>query len=68
MNLLSMSDDTHIASEIDNIYSFFSHRNCRFAFLHCIAEYPALEEHIQLDFLDKLQKLSSQSYFFLFLP
>ena len=42
--------------DIDNIYSFFMHRNCQFAFLHCIAEYPAPIEHIQLDFMDKLKK------------
>ncbi len=42
--------------DIDNIYSFFSHRNCDFAILHCVAEYPAPDEHIQLDFMDKLKK------------
>ena len=42
--------------DIDNIYSFFLHRNCEFAFLHCVAEYPAPAEHIQLDFMDKLKK------------
>lgn len=42
--------------DIDNIYSFFIHRNCNFAFLHCVAEYPAPSEHIQLDFIDKLKK------------
>lgn len=43
-------------SDIDNIYSFFIHRKCDFALLHCVAEYPAPEEHIQLDFIDKLKK------------
>ncbi len=42
--------------DIDNIYTFFTHRKCKFALLHCIAEYPAPDEHIQLDFIDKLSK------------
>lgn len=43
-------------SDIDNIYNFLIHRGCEFAFMHCIAEYPAPEEHIQLDFIDVLKK------------
>lgn len=43
-------------SDIDKLYNFFSHRHCQFAFLHCIAEYPAPEEHLQLDFIDRLNK------------
>lgn len=43
-------------SDIDKIYNFFSHRNCHFAFLHCIAEYPAPMGHLQLDFIDKMKK------------
>lgn len=43
-------------SDIDKLYNFFTHRHCRFAFLHCIAEYPAPEEHLQLDFIDRLNK------------
>lgn len=42
--------------DIDNIYTFFVHRNCEFALLHCVAEYPAPKDHIQLDFMDKLKK------------
>lgn len=42
--------------DIDKIYNFFTHRNCDFAFLHCIAEYPAPLDGIQLDFLDKMKK------------
>lgn len=43
-------------SDIDKLYNFFSHRACKFSFLHCIAEYPAPIEHLQLDFIDRLNK------------
>lgn len=43
-------------ADIDKIYNFLVHRGCEFAFMHCIAEYPAPDEHIQLDFLDTLRK------------
>lgn len=42
--------------DIDKLYNFFSHRNCDFAFMHCVAEYPAPEESLQLDFIDKMKK------------
>lgn len=42
-------------SEIDNIYSFFTHRNCNFSFMHCVAEYPAPLDRLQLDFMDKMR-------------
>ncbi|MDO4965146.1 MAG: N-acetylneuraminate synthase family protein [Lachnospiraceae bacterium] len=42
--------------DIDKIYNFFSHKNCDFSFLHCIAEYPAPLDGIQLDFIDKMNK------------
>ena len=43
-------------SDIDKLYNFFTHRNCDFAFLHCVAEYPAPMEHLQLDFIDKMNR------------
>ncbi len=43
-------------SDIDKIYNFFIHRNVQFAFMHCIAEYPAPMDHIQLDFMEKMKK------------
>ena len=43
-------------SDIDKIYNFFTHRGCEFAFLHCVAEYPAPLERLQLDFIDRLNK------------
>lgn len=43
-------------SDIDKLYNFFSHKGCKFAFLHCVAEYPAPFEQLQLDFIDRLNK------------
>lgn len=43
-------------SDIDKIYNFFTHRNCEFALLHCVAEYPAPNERLQLDFIDRMKK------------
>ncbi len=43
-------------SDIDKIYNFLIHRNCQFAFLHCIAEYPAPMDRLQLDFIERMKK------------
>lgn len=43
-------------SDIDKLYNFFSHKGCEFAFLHCVAEYPAPMEHLQLDFIDRMNR------------
>lgn len=43
-------------SDIDKIYNFFTHKGCEFALLHCIAEYPAPKENLQLDFIERMQK------------
>lgn len=43
-------------SDIDKIYNFFTHKKCDFSFLHCIAEYPAPEEQLQLDFIDRMNR------------
>lgn len=43
-------------SDIDKIYNFLTHKNVQFAFLHCVAEYPAPPEHLQLDFIDRMKK------------
>lgn len=43
-------------SDIDKIYNFFTHRNCKFAFMHCVAEYPAAFERLQLDYIEKMKK------------
>jgi N-acetylneuraminate synthase len=43
-------------SDIDKIYNFFTHRKCEFAFLHCVAEYPAPLERLQLDFINRMNR------------
>ncbi len=43
-------------SDIDKLFNFFTHKGCEFAFLHCIAEYPAPFEHLQLDFIDRMNR------------
>lgn len=43
-------------ADIDKIYNYFSHRKANFALLHCVAEYPAPDEHLQLDFIGRMQK------------
>lgn len=43
-------------SDIDKIYNFLTHKGVEFAFLHCIAEYPAPAERLQLDFIEKMKK------------
>lgn len=43
-------------SDIDKIYNFLTHKGVNFAFLHCIAEYPAPADGLQLDFIDKMKK------------
>lgn len=43
-------------SDIDKLYNFFTHKGCEFAFLHCVAEYPAPIEHLQLDFIDRMNR------------
>lgn len=42
--------------DIDNLYNFFQHRNCKFAMLHCVAIYPAPSELLQLDIIDKMKR------------
>jgi N-acetylneuraminate synthase len=43
-------------SDIDKLYNFFTHKGCEFAFLHCIAEYPAPLEHLQLEFIERMNR------------
>lgn len=45
-----------VLSDIDKIYNFFTHKGCEFAFLHCIAEYPAPLDQLQLDFIDRINR------------
>jgi N-acetylneuraminate synthase len=43
-------------SDIDKLFNFFTHKGCEFAFLHCVAEYPAPMEHLQLDFIERMKR------------
>ncbi len=42
--------------EIDNLVSFFEHRNVDFAVMYCVALYPSLNDSIHMNFLEKLIK------------
>jgi len=42
-------------SDIDKIYNFYSHKKLLFALLHCTAIYPALDEQLQMNFIDRLR-------------
>ena len=41
---------------LDNMVSFLRHREKEFAILHCVAEYPAPDEHMQLGQIDFLRR------------
>lgn len=43
-------------NEIDNLYSFFCHRNVDFALMHCVALYPTPLDKLNLNFLKKMKK------------
>ncbi len=45
-----------VISDIDKLYNFFTHKGSDFAFLHCVAEYPAGRDRLQLDFIDRMKK------------
>lgn len=53
---LIISTGGRTLSDIDKIYNFFTHKGCNFAFLHCVAEYPAALEGLQLDFIDRMNR------------
>ena len=42
--------------DIDNVVSFLGHRNRQFALMHCVAEYPTSDEHLQMNQVDLLKK------------
>ncbi|MDF2587716.1 MAG: cupin protein [Anaerocolumna sp.] len=43
-------------SDIDKLFNFFTHKGSEFAFLHCVAEYPAPKERLQLDFIERMNR------------
>lgn len=42
--------------DIDNIYSFFGHRNADFALMHCVGVYPTPPEMLNLNFIDRMRR------------
>ncbi len=56
MRPLIISTGGKTLEDIDKLYNFFTHRGCEFAFMHCIAEYPAPLDSLQLDFIDKMRR------------
>lgn len=42
--------------DIDNIVSFFSHRDVDFALLHCVGIYPTPNEAVQLNFMSRMMR------------
>lgn len=51
-----LSTGGKVIADIDKLYNFFSHKGCTFAFMHCVAEYPAPEQNLQLDFIDRMNR------------
>lgn len=43
-------------NQIDNLVSFLTHREVNFALLHCVGLYPAPNESVNANFIDKLKK------------
>ena len=41
--------------EIDNLYSFFSHKKIDFAIMHCVSMYPTEYSDAQINFIKKLK-------------
>lgn len=41
--------------EIDNLFSFLTHRNSNFAILHCVGIYPSPNATLNLNFISKLK-------------
>lgn len=42
--------------EIDQVVSFFEHRNKKLCIMHCVGEYPTKRENLQLNQIDLLKK------------
>lgn len=44
-----------ITSEIDDLVSFFDHRGCDYAIMHCVSIYPTPSSACQLNYIDNLR-------------
>lgn len=42
--------------DIDKVVSFFEHRGKAFALMHCVAEYPTPDDHLELNQIDLLRQ------------
>ena len=42
--------------DIDRVVSFFKHRSKKLAIMHCVGEYPALDDHLHLSQIPLLKK------------
>ncbi|OGY07404.1 MAG: spore coat protein [Candidatus Blackburnbacteria bacterium RIFCSPHIGHO2_01_FULL_40_17] len=42
--------------DIDQVVSFFQHRDKEFALMHCVGEYPTLKDNLQLNQIDLLRE------------
>jgi len=51
---LIISTGGHGIEDIDNVVSFFEHKDVDIALLHCVALYPA-DHNMNMDFIDKLK-------------
>ncbi len=40
--------------DIDDLVSYFSHKNCDFSLMHCVGIYPTLNDQIQMNVLEKM--------------
>lgn len=43
-------------TEVKSVVDFFRNRNINFSLMHCVAEYPTVNEHLQLNQVDYLKK------------
>jgi len=42
--------------DIDRVVSFFTHRHCAFALLHCVGVYPTPNHMLHMNFIDRLTR------------
>jgi N-acetylneuraminate synthase len=53
--IISSTGGQRIA-DIDNLYSFYTHRGANFALMHCVGIYPTPRERQTLDVIDRLRR------------
>lgn len=45
------------SDDIKRVVSFFKHRNIDLSLMHCVAEYPTMKEHLQMNQIDYLKRM-----------